>query len=102
MRPHGWLLGRRAWWAATCLAAAWLAGPGPARGDGTQPTSVGSVGTRRALILCGLPGDDEHRKLFAGAIEKTRQALTERCGFDASEVLVRSNDATRERIASAV
>jgi hypothetical protein len=42
------------------------------------------------LIICGLPGDDEHHKLFAGAIDKLRKALTGRCGFAASEVLVRS------------
>jgi hypothetical protein len=48
-----------------------------------------SVGTRRALIVCGLPGDDEHRKLFAETVEKLYKALTERYGFAGSEVLVR-------------
>ena len=47
------------------------------------------------MIICGLPGDDEHRKLFAEAVEKLRKALTGRCGFAASEVLVRSGAATR-------
>jgi hypothetical protein len=44
---------------------------------------------RRALIVCGLPGDDEHRKLFAATVEKLHKALTERYGFPESEVLVR-------------
>ena len=35
----------------------------------------------RALIVCGLPGDDDHRKLFAGTVEKLHKALTERYGF---------------------
>ena len=52
-----------------------------------------AVGTRRALIVCGLPGDDEHRKLYADAVEKLRKALAGRCGFAASEILIRSGDA---------
>jgi hypothetical protein len=48
-----------------------------------------SSATRRALIICGLPGDDEHRKLFAETVEKLHKALTEKYGFAASEVLVR-------------
>jgi hypothetical protein len=102
MRRRGQFLVRQACWAAICVASAGIAGPGRADGDGTRPQGVGGVGTRRALIICGLPGDDDHRKLFAGTIEKLRQALTGRCGFVASEILVRSDDATREGIASAV
>ena len=45
--------------------------------------------TRRAIVICGLPGDDEHRKLFAASVEKLHKALTGRYGFAASEVLVR-------------
>ena len=48
-----------------------------------------TVGTRRALIVCGLPGDDDHRKLFAETVEKLHKALTDKYGFAASEVLVR-------------
>ena len=48
-----------------------------------------TIGTRRALIICGLPGDDEHRKLFAATVEKLCKTLTERYGFPANEVLVR-------------
>ena len=67
-----------------------LAGPGPARRpappgprararDGPRPR-----GTRRALIVCGLPGDDEHRAMYAGAVEKIARALVDRCGFAAA------------------
>ena len=73
---------------AICLLAGWsvtLADETPShRGE---PSA--KVGTRRALIVCGLPGDDEHRKLFAETIEKLYKALTEKYGFSAPEVLVR-------------
>jgi hypothetical protein len=51
------------------------------------PTSA--AGTRRALIVCGLPGDDEHRDRFAATVERLYKALTGRYGFSASDVLVR-------------
>ncbi len=46
-------------------------------------------GTRRALIVCGLPGDDEHRAMYAGAVEKIAGALADRCGFAPSNIWVR-------------
>ncbi|APW59175.1 hypothetical protein [Paludisphaera borealis] len=49
-------------------------------------------GTKRALVICGIPGDDEHRALFAGAVEKIVSALTTRCGFEAADVFVRFGD----------
>ena len=48
-----------------------------------------SAGTRRAPIVCGLPGDDEHRDRFAATVERLYKALIERYGFSASEVMVR-------------
>lgn len=111
MRRRDGLLGRRACWVATCLAAIGIPAPGPARADEPRPKAE-AAGTRRALVICGLPGDDDHRKLFAGTVEKLRAALVKRCGFDAKEILVRSSaakegagadgPATREGIASAV
>jgi hypothetical protein len=50
------------------------------------------AGTRRALIVCGLPGDDEHHRLLAGAVGKIAQALTERCGFAVADVWLRVAD----------
>jgi hypothetical protein len=70
----------------------WLAEGANARADEprSQPgVSSTSTGTRRALIVCGLPGDDDHRKLFAGTVEKLHKALTERYGFASSQILVR-------------
>jgi hypothetical protein len=58
-----------------------------ARADDGHPPAHGGV--KRALILCGLPGDNEHRELYAGAVETIRKALVERCGFSESEVAVR-------------
>ena len=57
-----------------------------ARGD--EPPTV-APGTRRALIACGLPGDSEHRTMYAGAVEKIAKALVDRCGFAATDVWVR-------------
>ena len=39
--------------------------------------------------MCGLPGDDEHWALYAGAVEKIAKALVDRSGFEASNVWVR-------------
>jgi hypothetical protein len=61
----------------------------PPRSGEAGPSRSGRPGTRRALILCGLPGDDEHRTLYADAVAKITRALTQRCGFPASEVWVR-------------
>src|SRR4051794_9455363 len=46
-------------------------------------------GVKRALIVCGLPGDDEHRALYADAVTSLHASLTGRYGFPAAEVLVR-------------
>jgi hypothetical protein len=81
-----WLRAFSSW--AVCLLAGWsvaLADESCSRSDVASATA----GTRRALIVCGLPGDDEHRKLFAETVEKLHKALTEKYGFAASEVLVR-------------
>jgi hypothetical protein len=63
-----------------CVAISPTAG-----GDEPRP----AAGTRRALIVCGLPGDDAHRDRFAATVERLYKALTGRHGFPASEVLVR-------------
>ena len=63
----------------------------PAKAEALR-TAEDVAGTRRALIVCGLPGDDEHRTLLAGAVAKIAQALTERCGFGAADVWLRFGD----------
>jgi len=72
---------------AVCLADGFVASA--VRAGWQAGAASATAGTRRALIICGLPGDDEHRKLFAETVEKLHQALTGRYGFPASEVLVR-------------
>jgi hypothetical protein len=57
-----------------------------------EPTSTG---TRRALILCGLPGDDSHRAMYAQTVEKLHKALVERYGFSPQEVWVRFGSKAR-------
>jgi hypothetical protein len=59
---------------------------------GFSRTAGDTAGTRRALIVCGLPGDDQHHKLLAGAASKIAQALTERCGFGPADVWLRFGD----------
>lgn len=81
---------------ALCLAlGVWLAAdvaPAPA---GEATPSGAPAGVRRALIVCGLPGDEDHRKLYAGVVEKLYKELTGRYGFPAEEVLVRFGGETR-------
>jgi hypothetical protein len=45
-------------------------------------------GTKRALLICGHPGDKDHRQPFAATFEKLHKALVERCGFASSEIRV--------------
>jgi hypothetical protein len=67
-----------------------LLGQAPASVDGDPKTGpAAEKGTRRALIVCGLPGDDEHRTLYAGAVEKIAKALVDRSGFASTDVWVR-------------
>lgn len=51
---------------------------------------------RRALIICGLPGDEEHRQLFAELVEKIYRGLTTRLGFSPEETAVLFSDETAE------
>jgi hypothetical protein len=84
---NSWLRASSCVW-AICVLAGWSAALAdePRSGPG-EPSAT--VGTRRALIVCGLPGDDDHRQLFAETVEKLHKALTEKYGFAASDVLVR-------------
>jgi hypothetical protein len=89
---RGWL--RKPWRAAALAVGviASVAGGSPAVGDEPRSSpdpAPTAAGTRRALIACGLPGDDEHRNRFAATVERLYKALTQRYGFSAAEVLVR-------------
>ncbi|HQU44092.1 MAG TPA: hypothetical protein PK867_14830 [Pirellulales bacterium] len=74
-------------------ANASFAGDGPSAEDPPQA----SAATRRALIVCGLPGDAEHRELFAETIEKLYAGLTTRLGFAPEHVLVLFGDETTDK-----
>lgn len=62
----------------TCLSAA-----------RAQPESESAVpDNRHALIICGHPGDDEHRALYAETVEKLHRALTSHYGFAAGDIRI--------------
>ena len=57
-----------------------LAGPQPA------------IGTKRAIIVCGLGGDQEHHKLFADTVIKLHEGLCKQLGFVAENVQILFGD----------
>lgn len=73
---------------AVVLVAGCLAGTATAQ-DPAAVSAARPAGTRRALVVCGLPGDDDHRAKYAGAVEKIVDALVHKGGFAASAVWVR-------------
>ena len=73
-------------WTWLLLLVPCLLGQAPPRQENSAPPRAAR---RQALLICGLPGDDEHRKLFTGTVEKLYKALSERYGFAASDVMVR-------------
>jgi hypothetical protein len=54
-------------------------------------------GVRRALIVCGLAGDEDHRKLFAESIELLVTGLTTHHGFAAENVELYWGDEVTEK-----
>lgn len=71
-----------------CLAAVFIASGFPSGPLAADESDDSTAGTRRALIICGHPGDTAHRKTFAETVEKLQKALTERVGFPAGEIRV--------------
>jgi hypothetical protein len=53
-----------------------------------EATPSDAPGVKRALIVCGHPGDAPHQALFAASLKKSYQGLTERLGFSAEHVAV--------------
>jgi hypothetical protein len=90
----------RAWLALVPLVTVASADESPAVPAAAAPTAPAAApdsvpagapdavpaGVRRALIICGHPGDAEHRTQFAETITSLRSALSERYGFDAAAV----------------
>src|SRR5262245_41080265 len=60
----------------------------PERGGRIALKGLQPAGTKRALIICGHPGDKEHRQPFAESVEKIRGALIEYYGFAEPDVRV--------------
>lgn len=58
----------------------------PAVAAGVDVAAAG--GTKRALIICGHPGDKDHRQPFAATFEKLHKALVDNYGFAASQIRV--------------
>jgi len=64
------------------LSAAW------ATQAAGQDAANAAPGTRRALVICGLPGDPPHRQLFAESTEKLHAGLIQNHGFAAENIAV--------------
>jgi hypothetical protein len=62
----------------------------------------GAAGVRRCLIICGLPGDDAHRKLFADSLELLYAGLVKQHGFAAANLHVLWGDKPTEKDGDAV
>jgi len=70
--------------ALVCAVDVPVAGAQEPAAGGAAPQS----GVRRALIICGHPGDEEHRTLFAETLGKLRPALIERYRFSPDDVWI--------------
>jgi hypothetical protein len=65
--------------------------------DGTSSTlKITTPRTARALIICGLMGDDDHRKLYAEVVERLYTGLTTHHGFAPENVTLYWSDAVPE------
>jgi hypothetical protein len=76
--------------------AAWLASSLPQRFVAAQDASPPASGTRRALVICGLPGDANHRKLFGDSLELLYSGLASH-GFAAENVHVLWGDEPNDK-----
>ena len=61
-----------------------------------QTSKEQTTGDRRALIICGLSGDAEHRKLFSDTVEKLYRGLTAHHGFPAEDIALLWGDEINE------
>lgn len=79
--------------AALCVAAL------PADAADEPPTGApkADAGNRRAIIVCGLPGDAEHRQVFGDLTEKLYAAMTTRLGFLPEHTVLLFGDETTEK-----
>src|SRR5262249_41618762 len=63
-----------------CLAL--LASAAPLKAQDPESTP----GTKRALILCGLPGDKAHTEEFAKTVKDLQTAMVSKLGFTEAEI----------------
>jgi hypothetical protein len=71
----------------------------PARGaDAPAPKQAAGEPKGQALILMGLPGDEEHEKLFADTAKQWRDWLTGPLGFKPADVRVLSGGAAKNDV----
>jgi hypothetical protein len=72
------------------IAFALAADSVPAQQPAAAPKTAAEKpkGVRRALILCGHPGDEEHRKDFAATVEKLASGLTKHVGIAKTEIRI--------------
>src|SRR5262245_25157894 len=91
----------------TCV----LAGTGFTQGQPGTPsaellpppaTSPDAGGVRRCLIICGLPGDADHRKLFSESLELLYAGLLKHHGFSPENLHVLWGDMPKEKDGTAV
>ena len=52
-------------------------------------------GTRRVLIICGHPGDDEHHTLFAETVSRLHRGLISTLGLEAEQIDLQFGDNSR-------
>jgi hypothetical protein len=71
-----------------------------AQGAGAQEAPA--AGVRRALVICGLAGDADHRTLYAGTLERIYAGLTQHHGFAAEHVAVLWGDEQQDTDGPAV
>ena len=58
-----------------------------AKGGPTEP-STAKTGRSWALLICGHPGNEEHREVYAESVEKLYEILPARYGFSSERMLV--------------
>lgn len=69
--------------------------PVPTRQTAATAANIPS-GKKHALIICGLPGDDDHRTLFAASIRSLHESLTTRLKFSPADVRILFGDEPNE------
>ncbi len=68
----------------------------------TPTAAAAPVGVRRALIICGLPGDAEHRKMFADSVELLHSGLKAYHGFHSENIRILFGDKPTDKDPAAV